>query len=224
MQKKWLKRFPLWESENASQSPFLWRHLPLSPKPYEVSSHKYSECKYVSRRRRRENTWTLLKIELVDDPFRWDVKLRRTLQACAAKKVSKQINYWGIIEEGYALFIFRTIFIRPKFDHWPPLSLTNCLTHSCWVDLTDVILAFEEAVLKLLDVVSAELVDNSLVEILKLRGSQRLASCCWRSAQNRGSAQRISDREPLESELSTRILIRGVKLDFSTKRTPIIIQ
>ena len=89
-----LKRCSLWESENASQSPSLWRHLPLSPKPYEVSSHKYSdaECKYVFRRRRRENTWTLLKIELVDDPFRWDVKLGRTLQACATEKVSKQIK------------------------------------------------------------------------------------------------------------------------------------
>ena len=59
------------------------------------------------------------------------------------------------------------------------------------------ILAFEEAVLKLLDVVSAELVDNSLVEILKLGCSQRLTSCLRRSARTRGSALRISDREPL---------------------------
>ena len=37
-------------------------------------------------------------------------------------------------------------------DHWLPLSLTQSLTDSCLVDLTDVTLAFEDANSKLLDV------------------------------------------------------------------------
>ena len=60
-------------------------------------------------------------------------------------------------------------------------------------------LVFEGAILKLLVVVSAERFDDSLVEILKLRRSQRLASCLRRSARIRGSAHRISDRELLDS-------------------------
>ena len=62
-------------------------------------------------------------------------------------------------------------------DHWLTLSLlTNWLTDSCLVDLTDVTLALEDANSKLFDVVSVaddvdteERVDDSLVEILKLR-------------------------------------------------------
>ena len=131
---------------------------------------------------------------LLDETSNWEELFKHARQ----KKVNKQMKYWGIIEEVDALFLFRTIFIQPKFDHWPPLPLTDYLTHSCWVDLTDVTLAFEEAILKLLDVVSAERVDDSLVEILKLRCSQLLTSCLRRSARIRGSGHRISDREHLE--------------------------
>ena len=121
-----LKRFPLWESENASQSPSLWRHLPLSPKPYEVSSHKYSdaECKYVSQRRRRENTWTLLKIELVDDPFRWDVKLGRTFQACATKKGEQTNEILGNNWGSRCLVSFQDYFYPTQVR-----SLTTLATH-----------------------------------------------------------------------------------------------
>ena len=54
-------------------------------------------------------------------------------------------------------------------------KLTNWITHSFLVDLTEVTLAFEDANSKLLDVVSVadvdaeKRVDDSLVEILKLR-------------------------------------------------------
>ena len=52
--------------------------------------------------------------------------------------------------------------------------VSNSLTHSCLVDLTDVTLAFEDTNSKLLDVVSVadvdakECVDDSLVGILKV--------------------------------------------------------
>ena len=60
-------------------------------------------------------------------------------------------------------------------DHWLTLSLlTNLLTKSCLVDLTDVTLVFENAHSKLFDVVSVadvdveERVDDSLVKIFQL--------------------------------------------------------
>ena len=58
---------------------------------------------------------------------------------------------------------------------YPCQSVINSHTDSCFVDLTDVTLAFEDANSKLLDVVSVadvdaeERVDLSLVAILKLR-------------------------------------------------------
>ena len=54
--------------------------------------------------------------------------------------------------------ILETIFfIWPKSDHWQPLSVTHWLTNCCFVDLTDVTLAFEDA--KLVEVASAADVD-----------------------------------------------------------------
>ena len=53
--------------------------------------------------------------------------------------------------------------------------VSNSTTHSCLVDLTDVTLAFEDSNLNLLDVVcvadvdTKECVDDSLVEVLKLK-------------------------------------------------------
>ena len=58
--------------------------------------------------------------------------------------------------------------------HWLPLSVSNSLSPSCLIDLTDMTLAFEDTNSKLLDVVSVadvdakECVDDSLVDILKL--------------------------------------------------------
>ena len=64
--------------------------------------------------------------------------------------------------------------------HWLPLSVSNSLSPSCLIDLTDVTLAFEDTNSKLLDVVSVadvdakEGVDDSLVEILKLNMWQNI--------------------------------------------------
>ena len=77
------------------------------------------------------------------------------------------------------------IFIRPKSDHWLPLSVTDSLTDSCLVGLTDVTLAFEYANSKLLDVVSVadvdamERDDDSLVKILKLRFGRNFEAEVW---------------------------------------------
>ena len=66
-------------------------------------------------------------------------------------------------------------------DHWLTLSLlTNWLTDSYLVDLTDVTLAPEDANSKLLDVISVadidaqERVDDSLVGFLKLKFGEEL--------------------------------------------------
>ena len=71
------------------------------------------------------------------------------------------------------------IFIGPESDHWQCLSvthsLTDSLTHCRLVNLIDVTLACEDAHSKLVEVVTvAEVsdedpVDNSLVQIWKLR-------------------------------------------------------
>ena len=56
--------------------------------------------------------------------------------------------------------ILETIFfIGPESDHWQPLSVTHWLTNCCFVDLTDVTLAFEDANSKLVEVASAADVD-----------------------------------------------------------------
>ena len=63
------------------------------------------------------------------------------------------------------------IFIGPESDHWLPLSLTPC----CLVDLIDVTLVCEGANSKLVllvtvaDVNAVKRVDNSLVQIWKLK-------------------------------------------------------
>ena len=68
-----------------------------------------------------------------------------------------------------------TIFIGPESDHCSPLSLTDSLTHSCLVDLIDVTLACKDAYSKLVEVVTLadvsdeDRVDNSLLQIWKLR-------------------------------------------------------
>ena len=64
-------------------------------------------------------------------------------------------------------------------------------TNSCLVDLTDVILAFEEANLKLLDVVcvadvdTEARVDDSLVENLKLKHGRGLEPEFWSRYRSR---------------------------------------
>ena len=66
--------------------------------------------------------------------------------------------------------------------HWLPLSLTDSLSAVLIVDLTGVTVAFEDANSILLDVGSVadvdaeESVDDSLVEILKLRFGRDLDS------------------------------------------------
>ena len=73
------------------------------------------------------------------------------------------------------LFHLLFIFIGPESDHWRPLSLTDSLTPSCLVNLIDVTLAFEDAFSKLVEVVivadvdDEDRVDNSLMQIWKLR-------------------------------------------------------
>ena len=58
-------------------------------------------------------------------------------------------------------------FLRPKSDRWLPLSGTDQLTHCCLVDLTDVTLVFDDV--SVADVDAEDPVDDSLVEVLKLR-------------------------------------------------------
>ena len=71
--------------------------------------------------------------------------------------------------------IIVVIFIGPESDHWLCLSLTNSLTHSCLVNLTDVTLACEDANSELVEVVTVDevdaerRVDNSLVQIWELK-------------------------------------------------------
>ena len=66
-------------------------------------------------------------------------------------------------------------FIRPEFDHWLPLSLTHSLTLWRLVDLIDVTLACEDTNSKLVEVVTVadvadeDRVDNSLLQIWKMR-------------------------------------------------------
>ena len=67
------------------------------------------------------------------------------------------------------------LFIGPESDHWLPLSLTHSLTHSLSpVDLIDVSLAYEDAILTfheavtVADVDAEKYVDDSLVQIWKL--------------------------------------------------------
>ena len=80
--------------------------------------------------------------------------------------------------------IFRVVFIGPKSDHCIPLSVTDSLTDSCCWDLSDGTLAIEDSISKLLHVVcvanieAQERVDDSLVEILKLKS--------WRHYQCHG--------------------------------------
>ena len=69
--------------------------------------------------------------------------------------------------------------IGPESDHWECLSLTESLTNSCLVNLIDVTLACEDAYSKLVEVVTVadvsdeDRVGNSLLQILKLRFSQK---------------------------------------------------
>ena len=77
----------------------------------------------------------------------------------------------------YMLLSAMNVFIRPKSDHCLPLSLS--LTHCCLVDLTDMTLAFEDANSKILDVDIEESVDNSSVEVLKLRFGREVEPEFW---------------------------------------------
>ena len=79
----------------------------------------------------------------------------------------------------HCIFAIVTIFIGPASDHCLLLSLTNwltdSLTDSCLVNLIDVTLACEDANLKLVEVVTVadvddvDCVENSLLQIWKLR-------------------------------------------------------
>ena len=61
------------------------------------------------------------------------------------------------------------LIIGPESDHCLPLSLTPYLTNCCFVDLTDVTLACEDANSKLVEVVTiadaGKRIENSLVQI-----------------------------------------------------------
>ena len=71
------------------------------------------------------------------------------------------------------------IFIGPESDHWECLSLSHSLTHSltdsCLLNLIDVTLACEDGNSKLVEVVTVvdvddeKRVDNSLVQIWKVK-------------------------------------------------------
>ena len=63
------------------------------------------------------------------------------------------------------------IIVYPCHFHW--------LTHCCLVDLTDVTLTFEDANSKILDVDIEESVDNSSVEVLKLRFGREVEPEFW---------------------------------------------
>ena len=78
------------------------------------------------------------------------------------------------------------IFIGPESDHCLPLSLTDSLTHSCLVNLIDVILACEDANSKLVDVVTVadeDRVGNNLLlrfgQAFEFEVQARLASGVW---------------------------------------------
>ena len=81
------------------------------------------------------------------------------------------------VQIGLNNFIY--IFIRPEYDHWECLSVTDSLTHSLThcrlVNLIDVTLACEDGNSKLVEVVTVADVDdedrvgNSLLQIWKLR-------------------------------------------------------
>ena len=74
---------------------------------------------------------------------------------------------------------FDIFFIGPESDHWECLSLTHSLTDSltdsCLVNLIDVTLACEDGNSKLIEVVTVvdvddeKRVDNSLVQIWKVK-------------------------------------------------------
>ena len=58
------------------------------------------------------------------------------------------------------------VFIRPEYDHWQCLSLTNSLPNSCLVNLSDVTLACEDASSKLVEVVTvAHVSDEDFTEV-----------------------------------------------------------
>ena len=74
-------------------------------------------------------------------------------------------------------FTNSAVFIEPESDHWQCLSvtdsLTDSLTHSCLVNLIDVILACEDTNSKLVDIVT---VTNVLLMMMRIV----LATVCCR--------------------------------------------
>ena len=81
--------------------------------------------------------------------------------------------------------IIWVIFIGPRSNHCEALFVTASLTDSCCWDLTDVTLAFEESISKLLDIVcvanieAQEHVDDSLADILKLKFGRHYQRHKW---------------------------------------------
>ena len=70
--------------------------------------------------------------------------------------------------------------IRPKSDHWLPLSLTDSLTDCCLVDLIDLTLVCEDVNSILVEVVTVDAEkhnDNSLVQIWKLKFGHKAKLC-----------------------------------------------
>ena len=82
-----------------------------------------------------------------------------------------------------------SLYVGPRSTHWLPLSLTDSLSAVLIVDLTGVTVAFEDANSILLDVGSVadvdaeESVDDSLVEILKLRFGRDFVPCFYHNIE-----------------------------------------
>ena len=72
------------------------------------------------------------------------------------------------------------IFFGPVSDHCLPLSRTAWLTHCCWVDLTDVTLAVEDAYVDIQGSVSDWLVTTDSLEIAN-QVRQQLHNSFWTS-------------------------------------------
>ena len=81
-----------------------------------------------------------------------DLKLRK---ACGKDDILASVGDVSRVGKGKR---YRSLFIGPESDHCSPLSLTdsltNSLTHSCLVNLTDVTLACEDANSELVEVVT----------------------------------------------------------------------
>ena len=111
------------------------------------------------------------------------------------------------------------IFIRPKFDHCLPLSVTNWLTHSCLVEFIDVTLACVDANSKLVDVVTIaddDRVGNNLLQIWTLRFGQKAKLLFRHWAQGLVKILKLKFRQDLQLEIGQFFLLmfcRGYEVE-----------